>query len=64
MITISEKEYLEHVECDDGLCLNCFSWSEGGCEPDAENYSCEACEEEMVCGAEQALIMGRIDFTD
>jgi hypothetical protein len=29
-----------------------------GCEPDAQEYECEACGQHAVYGADQALIMG------
>jgi len=38
-----------------GLCLICGS-EQDGCEPDAENYTCEHCGAEQVFGAEGLLI--------
>ena len=61
VIVISEEEYAHHSNDYDGLCLSCGAWSSGGVEPDAENYKCEACGERAVCGAEQALLMGKLD---
>jgi hypothetical protein len=40
-----------------GLCLAC-GFEQDGCEPDAENYTCESCGESCVMGAEQILISG------
>ena len=60
----TEEEYQTHVEDNDGLCLACGEWTFGGCEPDAENYSCEACGKNKVIGAENALIMGAIEFSE
>jgi hypothetical protein len=40
-----------------GICLRCGEEAEG-CEPDAENYTCESCGEKQVYGAQQALIAG------
>ena len=40
-----------------GICLACGCEADG-CEPDAENYTCEACGESCVMGAEQILIAG------
>jgi predicted amidophosphoribosyltransferase len=39
-----------------GICIACGADADG-CEPDAENYVCESCEEPQVFGAEQLLIM-------
>ena len=40
-----------------GICLAC-GFEQDGCEPDAENYTCESCGESTVMGAEQILISG------
>lgn len=40
-----------------GFCKAC-GCEVGGCEPDAENYECEACGEHAVDGAEQLLLTG------
>ena len=37
-----------------GICIVCGNDAEG-CEPDAEQYKCEHCEERGVYGAEQLL---------
>lgn len=37
-----------------GFCLACGN-EQGGCEPDAREYECEACGEEQVYGAEEIL---------
>ena len=37
-----------------GFCLACGAEREG-CEPDARNYECWECGEEMVFGAEEVL---------
>ncbi len=62
-IKLSEEEYVQHTNDDDGVCLACGEWTCGGVEPDAENYPCDSCEENQVVGAEQALIMDRIEIT-
>lgn len=64
MIKISEEEYQEHVDNYDGVCLACGEWTCGGVEPDAEKYLCEYCEKNEVCGAEEALLMGEIEFEE
>jgi hypothetical protein len=38
-----------------GFCLECGN-EQGGCEPDARRYECEACGEHRVYGAEELLI--------
>lgn len=40
-----------------GICLGCGE-DAFDCEPDAERYICEACEEPRVYGAEQLLLAG------
>jgi hypothetical protein len=65
MIKITEEEYVEHTDGDDGICLACGDWVFGGVEPDAENYHCEYCNENQVYGTdgtEQALILGKLDI--
>lgn len=38
-----------------GFCLACGNEQEG-CEPDACNYTCEACGEDQVFGADEILM--------
>ena len=38
-----------------GFCLTCGAEAEG-CEPDAEQYTCESCGEAAVYGAQEILI--------
>lgn len=40
---------------DPGLCLIC-GHENGCCEPDARNYTCEACGAPQVFGAEELLL--------
>ena len=63
-ISLTEEEYLDHTDAYDGLCLSCHSWTNGGVEPDAEGYDCEDCGASAVCGAEQALIMGKVELVE
>ena len=42
-----------------GFCLSC-GVEANGCEPDAENYECEACGEKQVFGASQILMLGLV----
>jgi hypothetical protein len=54
----SESDELAlHMDENDGLCLACGEWTSGGCEPDARNYQCEACDARAVYGAEECLLM-------
>jgi hypothetical protein len=41
---------------DPGFCLACGN-EQGGCEPDARRYLCEACGESQVYGAEELAMM-------
>lgn len=38
-----------------GFCIACGNQQEG-CEPDARNYACEACDEKAVFGAMELLL--------
>jgi hypothetical protein len=38
-----------------GLCIMC-GHEQDGCEPDARNYTCEACGAEQVFGADELLL--------
>lgn len=51
--------------CDDygGWCLECGDEAYG-VEPDAQRYRCESCGAWQVYGAEELLVMGRIEFTE
>jgi hypothetical protein len=42
-----------------GFCLAC-GFEQGGCEPDARRYACEACGERQVYGASELIFMGRV----
>ena len=48
---------MDLVQADDnlGLCIACGE-ERGCCEPDAENYPCESCEQLAVFGAPQLLL--------
>jgi hypothetical protein len=60
----SEEDLEQHIEDNDGLCLACGEWSEGGVEPDAEDYKCTDCGAMAVCGAEQAMLLGRLELSE
>ena len=40
-----------------GFCLTCGADADN-CEPDARRYTCEACENESVYGAQECLLAG------
>lgn len=46
-----------------GFCLSCGELADG-VEPDARKYVCECCGDRSVYGAEEILIMGRIDYSE
>ena len=54
--SITEDRVIDAVERDDcsGFCVACGA-EQGGCEPDARKYPCEACGQRTVYGAEQLL---------
>jgi Zn finger protein HypA/HybF involved in hydrogenase expression len=60
--SITETRILEACERhitsldDPGFCLACGN-EQGGCEPDARRYKCEACGEFQVYGAEELAMM-------
>lgn len=60
-ITMPEEEYIELTDENMGICRECGE-TQSGVEPDAEEYTCEACGEQAVYGAEQLLLMGVISF--
>jgi hypothetical protein len=46
----------QHTTLDDpGFCLIC-GFEQGGCEPDARDYTCESCGEDAVMGAEELMM--------
>jgi hypothetical protein len=60
---MSESEYIELDNENEGLCLYCGE-IQSGCEPDARMYECESCEKKGVYGASELLMMGLISFTE
>ena len=59
---IPEAEYAEATESYQGWCKSCKKFTRDMTEPDARNYKCPVCDQHTVVGAENALIMGLIDF--
>jgi hypothetical protein len=64
VFTITEAQYEDLAEGYGGICLACGEIQEGEIEPDAEDYQCDSCGEMKFYGIEQALISGRIAFSD
>jgi hypothetical protein len=58
MIPLEEVEAA--MEEYTGFCLACGE-SQGGCEPDARKYECESCGKKAVYGAEEVVMMGRVN---
>ncbi len=63
-VKMSEQEYQEHCNDNDGVCLACGAIRYGDTEPDAEEYPCEECGEDKVSGMENSLITGDVEVTD
>lgn len=65
MITIHTTEDDYHALDSDmgGWCLACGEEAMN-VEPDARYYPCEACGEDFVFGASEALMMGRVEFDE
>jgi hypothetical protein len=62
-VLMSEAEYAEFDESNLGVCLNCGA-TRDGCEPDAREYSCEACDANAVYGAQELMMMGKIELAE
>lgn len=61
---ISSDDYEDACANDMGWCPHCKEFTRAQTEPDAEGYDCDQCEKHDVVGAENALIMGMIEFED
>ena len=46
---------------DEGFCLGCGS-TQACVDPDAKRYRCESCEEHLVFGFQELLLMGLLKF--
>jgi hypothetical protein len=64
MSFIPEDEYLEAVDSNLGWCTECEEFTNDFAEPDAENCKCDFCGQMTVMGAEQALILCEISFSE
>ncbi len=56
MKTITEAEYMAALNDFQGWCTTCEAISGESCEPDAENYHCDVCDNNTVRGMEMAII--------
>lgn len=50
----------EGMEAYLGFCIECGEEREC-CEPDAREYHCDNCETDTVYGAEELIVMGRVE---
>ena len=62
MVTLSDYE--EAAESYLGFCPDCREFTRDRTEPDADHYDCPDCKNTNVVGAENALIMGLIEFKE
>jgi len=58
--TFTLEQIEEAGEMDAGFCLSC-GYMQEGCEPDAREYTCDACDSKQVYGAEELVIMGLVE---
>ena len=63
MIVLSESEYFRLNEDCGGFCLACGDEAYG-VEPDARHRRCESCGEFRVFGAEELLVMGKLEIEE
>ena len=62
-VAITEDRYREACDGSEGWCDVCGDFTRDCTEPDAKGYRCPQCETvNSVCGAEQALLKGKITF--
>ena len=57
---LTEEEYRSFQNDYAGFCLACGVMQEC-CEPDARKYRCDNCGKSEVYGAEELLLMGRVN---
>ena len=58
--TFSMQQVEEASGMQAGYCLACGAMQEC-CEPDARKYRCDNCQKNEVYGAEELLLMGRVN---
>ena len=59
-LVMSEEEYRTLHDAGVGFCLACGEEADGGIEPDARRYLCEACGQRKVYGLEELLLMALV----
>ena len=64
IIKMSEADFRHAMSRYEGFCLLCGETEVHQCEPDARDRECPNCLENGVVGAELALVMDRVEFTD
>lgn len=62
-IKMTEDAFRELTNDYQGICLNCGEYRDA-CEPDARKYPCDGCKKRRVYGAEELLLMGKIEIVD
>jgi hypothetical protein len=63
-VEVQEVDYQEAVDSYMGWCPACKKFTRDTTEPDATGYDCPVCKENVVVGAEEALIEGLITFAE
>lgn len=62
---MTEEQFIEAAESNLGYCKVCKEFTTDFAEPDARGYACKECgEAHSVFGAEEALLMGLVEFTE
>lgn len=61
---IPEAEYQDAAESNLGWCPSCLAFTRENTEPDADGYDCSECGGSSVVGAEQALLLGLVQFEE
>lgn len=63
MISLTEEQYRRATDNYLGYCLDCGEEA-SGVEPDAERYKCQICGAMQVFGAEQLLLLGKLEIIE
>lgn len=61
---ITKEDFERLNEENGGICLACGALQDSGIEPDVEGYTCSECNEDKVCGIEQAVLLGQLAVKD
>lgn len=60
---LTQAVYDQNVTAQNGICMNCQTWSWGGCPPTATGVTCAYCRKKKVDGATTALNSGFLIIT-